>query len=190
MHKSTAIKRAQAAAPLQRLLGAAAGATAAPAAASVAAPLPPFATGAVPLALQAPDEPADVMYENLGVSRVEVALRRGAVALLRYVVLLGAFAAASVADTIANEVEIRGQCIECGVYDEAGALLALDDEQRTRFEACHNSGPMPHCLCRKDQGHESRAAPHSVVPHALSVLPCAERRTGKHSPRQCLADNM
>lgn len=136
MHKTESLKRGQAGATLQFVLGNG-GSAEAPA----AEPLPPFAAGASPLQLVPPDEPADVLFENLGVSRAEVLARRAALSLLLYAVIFGVFVAASIADTIQHEVEIRGECIECGVYDgPTGELLTPSTAQRARFEACKESG--------------------------------------------------
>ena len=54
-----------------------------------------------------------------GVSGFERFVRRIALTLLKYIVVLGAFVVASVADTMREEGGgAQGVCVTCGVYDE------------------------------------------------------------------------
>lgn len=182
-HKTVALKRAAAArlpflGNLTTVAPAGGGERPQPHTAAVT-PLPPFAAGGAPLQLQSPDEPADVLFENLGVSRAEVMLRRAALSLVLYAVILGAFVAASVADTIQNEVEIRGECVQCGVYDEAGAVPTLTSAQKERFQACHDNGePAPTTvLTRGADAHSTFAwtllhASHASRVHEIRSASC------------------
>jgi hypothetical protein len=76
-----------------------------------------------------------------GVSGFERFVRRIALTLLKYIVVLSVFVAASVADTMREEATgAEGVCVSCGVYDAVGGIVTLSYSQRAKFSECHSSG--------------------------------------------------
>lgn len=68
-------------------------------------------------------------------------MRRIALTLLKYAVVLGVFVIASVADTMREEGgAATGECVSCGVYDDAGGIATLTPDQRANFSSCASSG--------------------------------------------------
>lgn len=71
-------------------------------------------------------------------------MRRFALTVLKYVVVLGVFVISSVADTMREEGGgAEGVCVSCGVYDESGGVAKLSSEQRSQFSSCASSGNHP-----------------------------------------------
>jgi hypothetical protein len=80
-----------------------------------------------------------------GVSSFERFVRRVALTLLTYIVILGVFVVASVADSMREEEgAAEGVCVSCGVYDNTGGVKSLSSEQRAQFSSCAETGTDAH----------------------------------------------
>lgn len=106
---------------------------------STAAAPPAFAQ-LHPLVATIPDEPADIFYENLGVSALERAARRASLQLLRYFVILLAFVATSAAVSAKQTAAVETVCIECGIFDGAGAAVSATAAQLDEWAVCAELG--------------------------------------------------
>jgi hypothetical protein len=103
----------------------------------------PTLDGAVPTVSIA-NEPADIFYENLGVSIFERFGRRAIIQLLRYLVICVAFVLTSIAVSAKQKRKVSSICTSCGIYDERGRVHLISMELKARFSACAVSGAIPH----------------------------------------------